>query len=115
MRRFFSIADAVIVPLRTGGGTRLKILESFAAMVPVISTAKGAEGIDCQNGYHILIAQNNSHDFISKAKILTGNKSLQRKLINNAHNLVVQKYSIPVASRYLHEVITQAENQASWR
>ena len=108
MRRFFSIADAVIVPLRTGGGTRLKILESFAAMVPVISTAKGAEGIDCQNGYHILIAQNNSHDFISKAKILTGNKSLQCKLINNAHNLVVQKYSIPVASRHLHEVITQA-------
>ncbi|MFC1938362.1 glycosyltransferase family 4 protein [Chloroflexota bacterium] len=112
MRRFLSVADAVIVPLSVGGGTRLKILESFAARVPVISTAKGAEGIDCQDGCHILIAQKNANDFINKLKILAENESLQQKLICNAYDLVVQKYSIPVASRYLQETIRQVESQA---
>lgn len=112
MRRFLSIADAVIVPLSTGGGTRLKILESFAARVPVISTAKGAEGIDCQDGCHILIAQNNANDFVNKVKILAENESLQKKLTSNAYDLVVQKHSILVASRYLQEAIRQAESQA---
>lgn len=111
MRRFLSIADAVIVPLTIGGGTRLKILESFASQVPVISTAKGAEGIDCQNGQHILIAQRNADDFINKIKVLAENESLRKKLISNAYDLVVEKYSIAVASRCLHEVIMEAESQ----
>jgi len=111
MRRFLSIADAVIVPLSIGGGTRLKILESFASKVPVISTAKGAEGIDCQNGRHILIAERDADDFINKIKVLAESQSLRRELISNAYDLVVQKYSIPAASRRLHEVIMEAEGQ----
>lgn len=111
MRRFFSAADAIITPLRFGSGTRIKILESFAARVPVISTKKGAEGIDCQDGYHLLIAQNNTSDLISKIKLLAANESLRQKLIDNAYNLVVQQYSIPVASRCLTEAITQARGQ----
>ena len=111
MRRFLSAADAVIVPLRFGSGTRLKILESFAAGVPVISTEKGAEGINCQDGYHLLIAQNSAHDFMNKIKLLAANKSLQQKLNDNAYNLVVQQYSISVASRCLTEAIAQAQGQ----
>jgi len=111
MRRFLAIADAVIVPLSMGGGTRLKILESFAARVPVISTAKGAEGIDCDDGHHFLAAQRSADDFINKVTILAGNKSLRQKLISNAFNLVVQKYSIGVASKRLQEVIMEAGSQ----
>jgi glycosyltransferase involved in cell wall biosynthesis len=48
-------ADAVIVPLRTGGGTRLKILEAMAAGRPVISTSVGAEGIEATDGVDILL------------------------------------------------------------
>lgn len=57
-----SIADAVrrswaaVVPLRQGGGTRLKILEAMALGTPVISTTKGAEGLDVHPGSDILIA-----------------------------------------------------------
>jgi glycosyltransferase involved in cell wall biosynthesis len=111
MRRFLSVADAVIVPLRFGSGTRLKILESFAARVPVISTEKGSEGINCQDGYHLLIAQDNAHDLVNKIKLLASNKSLQQKLIDNAYNLVVQQYSVSVASRCLTEAIVQAQNR----
>lgn len=111
MRRFLSAADVVIVPLRFGGGTRLKILESFAARVPVISTDKGAEGIDYRDGSHILIAQNNAYDFINKIKLLAANKSLRQTLIDNAYNLVMQQYSISQASRCLTEAITQAQGR----
>ncbi len=49
-------AWAAIVPLRVGGGTRLKILEALALGTPVVSTSKGAEGLDLQDGEHLLIA-----------------------------------------------------------
>ena len=47
---------ASVVPLRAGGGTRLKILESMALGTPVVSTSKGAEGLDVTDGENILIA-----------------------------------------------------------
>ena len=112
MRRFLSVADAVIVPLSIGGGTRLKILESFAASVPVISSAKGAEGINCQDGHHILIAQRNADDFIRKIRMLAENEDLRQKLTTNAYDMVVQKYSIPVAAKCLQDAIMQTRNQA---
>jgi len=48
-------ADLAVVPLQDGGGTRMKILDYFAAGVPVISTAKGIEGIPVENGREALI------------------------------------------------------------
>lgn len=110
MRRFLAVADAVIVPLSIGGGTRLKILESFAANVPVISTAKGAEGIDCRDGHHILIAQRTAHDFINKLKLLAENENLSKKLVRNAFNLAVRKYSAPMVRKQLEKIISWCEN-----
>ena len=49
-------AHAVLVPLRYGGGTRLKVLEAMSHGVPVISTQLGAEGLDAVDGRHLLIA-----------------------------------------------------------
>jgi glycosyltransferase involved in cell wall biosynthesis len=49
-------AKTLLVPLDSGGGTRLKILEAFAAGLPVISTAIGAEGIEAQPGKHLTIS-----------------------------------------------------------
>jgi glycosyltransferase involved in cell wall biosynthesis len=111
MRRFLAVADAVIVPLSMGGGTRLKILESFAARVPVISTAKGAEGIDCEDGHHLLIARSTAADFATKIKILAASADLRQQLADNAYDLVSDKYSIPVASRCLQDIIAHATAQ----
>ncbi|MEI9811564.1 MAG: glycosyltransferase family 4 protein [Acidobacteriota bacterium] len=54
---YYAEAVASLVPLKTGGGTRLKILESFAAGVPVVSTAVGAEGLDAIPDQHFLLAE----------------------------------------------------------
>ncbi|MEI8213215.1 MAG: glycosyltransferase family 4 protein [Planctomycetota bacterium] len=50
-------ASLLAVPLVTGGGTRLKILEAFAAGLPVVSTPVGAEGIDARDGESLLISE----------------------------------------------------------
>jgi glycosyltransferase involved in cell wall biosynthesis len=57
VRPWYRSAFAVVVPLRTGSGTRLKILEAMAAGVPVISTRLGAEGLDIRDGENILLAE----------------------------------------------------------
>jgi sugar transferase (PEP-CTERM/EpsH1 system associated) len=56
VRPYYHDALAAIVPLRTGGGTRLKILEAMAAGVPVVSTPLGAEGLTVTPGENILLA-----------------------------------------------------------
>ena len=45
-----------VVPLLAGSGTRLKILEAWAAGLPVVSTTIGAEGLPARDGEHLLIA-----------------------------------------------------------
>ena len=56
VRPYVAQAEAFIVPLRIGGGTRLKILEALAMQKPVVSTTVGAEGLDLSHGEHLLIA-----------------------------------------------------------
>ena len=53
---YFRQADVLLVPLRYGAGTRVKILEAMAAGLPVVTTSKGCEGIDVRNGEHLMIA-----------------------------------------------------------
>jgi|RhiMetdeSRZDD1v2_1073273.scaffolds.fasta_scaffold03861_13 glycosyltransferase involved in cell wall biosynthesis len=50
-------AGVLAVPLEAGGGTRLKILEAFAAGLPVVSTPVGCEGLRVANGEHLVIAE----------------------------------------------------------
>lgn len=56
VRPYVAQAEAFIVPLRIGGGTRLKILEALAMQKPVVSTSVGAEGLALAHGKHLLIA-----------------------------------------------------------
>jgi glycosyltransferase involved in cell wall biosynthesis len=56
VRPYLERAAVSVVPLRVGGGTRLKIYEAMAAGVPVVSTAIGAEGLPLRHGEHLLIA-----------------------------------------------------------
>ena len=55
VRPYLHAASALIVPLRIGGGSRLKILEALAAGTPVISTAVGAEGLPLVDGQHAVV------------------------------------------------------------
>jgi len=76
-----------IVPLRAGGGTRLKILEAMALGRPVVSTSIGAEGLEVEDGKNIMIADN-TEEFAEKVMMLLRNKDKYKKIVENARRLV---------------------------
>jgi glycosyltransferase involved in cell wall biosynthesis len=82
---------ACIVPLRVGGGTRFKILEAMALGTPVVSTLKGAEGLDVEPGKHILIADT-PEEFAMQTVSLLRNPELRNMIATNAAFLVNEKY-----------------------
>jgi len=57
VRPFLARSALMVVPLRIGGGSRLKILEAFAAGLPVISTRIGAEGLNVEDGVHLAVVE----------------------------------------------------------
>jgi glycosyltransferase involved in cell wall biosynthesis len=78
-----------IVPLLTGGGTRLKILESLALGTPVVSTSKGAEGLDLVPGRDILIADEPA-DFADAVLRVLRDASLRETLSGNGRRAVAR-------------------------
>jgi glycosyltransferase involved in cell wall biosynthesis len=81
-----------IVPLRIGGGTRLKIYEAMAAGVPVVATSIGAEGLAVEDGQHIHLA-NDPESFAARCLALLEDRSLNRSLSTAALELVSAKFS----------------------
>ena len=84
-----------IAPLISGGGTRLKILEAMGLGVPVITTSKGAEGLDVTHGENILITDN-PHQFAEYVIQLINDPQLRQSIIINAEQLVKNRYDWPV-------------------
>jgi glycosyltransferase involved in cell wall biosynthesis len=82
---------ASVVPLRAGGGTRLKILEALALGTPVVTTSKGAEGLDVCHGEHLLIADDPA-GFAACVVDLLRDVGLRAKLAANGKRLVEEKY-----------------------
>ncbi len=58
VRPYVARAEVFVVPLRVGGGTRLKILEAFSVGIPVVSTTVGAEGLGVRTEEEILLGDN---------------------------------------------------------
>jgi glycosyltransferase involved in cell wall biosynthesis len=84
-------ADLIVVPIRYGGGTRIKILEAFAHRIPVVSTTIGAEGIDAAGGQEILFGDTPSL-FAEQCVRLLRDEDLRRRIVHAAHRLFVHKY-----------------------
>jgi polysaccharide biosynthesis protein PslH len=89
---YMSEAAVSVVPLLTGGGTRLKILEAFAARVPVISTRLGAEGISAQAGRHFIEA-NSPAEFANAIIKVLATPSLATALVSEAFELCESRFS----------------------
>jgi glycosyltransferase involved in cell wall biosynthesis len=91
VRPFVWGAQVYVVPLRFGGGTRLKILEAFAMHKPVVSTSLGCEGIECRNGKELIIADSPS-DFADAVILLLHDPAKREALSSNALQLVEATY-----------------------
>lgn len=80
-----------VVPLRMGGGTRLKILEAMALGTPVVSTSKGAEGLDVENGKHLLIGDT-PNEFATQTVRVLREPELRKLLAVRAAQFVKERY-----------------------
>ena len=92
MRPYFSVASIFVVPLFQGSGTRLKILEAFACCRPVVSTSKGAEGINAISGKHLLIGDT-VEEIVSHICDLWSDNLLRERIVQNAFELFEKEYS----------------------
>lgn len=81
-----------IIPLRFGSGMKIKTFDAVYKGLPAVSTSIGAEGIDVENGKHILIADD-SKTFANHVNLLLEDPNLSESLALNARNLAQNKYT----------------------
>jgi glycosyltransferase involved in cell wall biosynthesis len=93
-----------LAPIRLGGGTRLKILEAMALRTPIVSTSKGAEGLEARHEEHLLIADS-AEDFAHAVIRLLTDTRLRERLAASAHQLVRDRFDWSVVMpRFLNLV-----------
>jgi glycosyltransferase involved in cell wall biosynthesis len=88
---YLAQAAVLVVPLRIGGGSRIKILEALAAGKAVVSTSIGAEGLEVRSGKHLLIADRPS-EFARCVEELLASKDARARLGEEGRKLVNDRY-----------------------
>jgi glycosyltransferase involved in cell wall biosynthesis len=106
MRPYISAATVVVVPLRVGGGTRIKILEASAAAKAVVASRVGAEGLDLAEGREIILADD-PKEFGGAIVELLRDPQRRRRLGRAAREKIVERYSQAGVGRSLDEVLTR--------
>ncbi|HJT56880.1 MAG TPA: glycosyltransferase family 4 protein [Ktedonobacteraceae bacterium] len=100
---FWKSAAVLAVPLLSGGGVRVKILEAMAMGVPVVSTTIGCEGLAVQHDVHLLVADT-PEDFARACAKLLADKELAQRLTKNARQLILERYDAKIALRTLDSI-----------
>ena len=112
VRPFMREAACHIVPLRTGGGTRLKILNSWAMGKPVVSTSLGCEGLEAIDGENILV-RDDPKDFAAAIRAVLDNPALRRRLSDGGRETVARLYSWDILGRELIDLYLAAAHAGS--
>ena len=95
---------AVYLPIRSGGGTRIKILEAWALGVPVLSTAVGAEGLPADNGEHLRCFETPAEGCEALRRVLAGEAAA---LCANGRQLVEERFSHDAAIARIRQLVSQ--------
>jgi glycosyltransferase involved in cell wall biosynthesis len=103
---FIKKSKISVVPLRYGGGTRLKILESMTCGTPVVSTSLGCEGLDVTNHRDITIADS-PNDFAQAVIELLGSQEMNKRFAEMGKKLVDDFYSLKANTIKLEKLIKE--------
>jgi sugar transferase (PEP-CTERM/EpsH1 system associated) len=112
VRPFMAAAAVYIVPLRIGGGTRLKIFEAMSMGKAVVSTTVGAEGLPVTNGTHLALADS-PQLFAQTVLGLLRNVEPRRTLEAAAHALVLERYDWSAVAGDLEEALVRFARPAT--
>jgi glycosyltransferase involved in cell wall biosynthesis len=104
-------ADIVVVPLRYGSGTRLKILEAAAHRIPVVSTTIGAEGLGFEDNRHLLIADD-AVTFAAACLRLLEDPILRQRLADEAEKAFLTDYQWQGARQRITTLVRAVAHQA---
>ena len=104
---YYESTGVMIVPLRAGGGMRVKILNALAQGLPIVSTTLGYEGIDAEPNRHLLVADT-AEAFAQATLDLLENKQLANELGHNGRQLIQSTYDYRAACRPLEALYQQA-------
>jgi glycosyltransferase involved in cell wall biosynthesis len=107
---YIYISDVTVAPLTLGGGTRLKILEYMAFSKPVVSTSKGAEGLNVIHNENIIISDN-WNDFSKEIVGLLLDSSKRSKIGNNGKKLIEENYTWESTANIYFDTYTQILEQ----
>jgi glycosyltransferase involved in cell wall biosynthesis len=107
IRPYFERATAVVVPLLSGGGTRLKVLDAFAARRAVVSTRVGAEGIEAEDATHLLL-RDDPDTFAQAVVSLLDDRAKRQELAAAARKLAETEYDWHVLAGRLERVLEAA-------
>jgi glycosyltransferase involved in cell wall biosynthesis len=110
VRPWFAAAGAVIVPLRHGGGTRLKILEALAAGCPLVSTHKGAEGLQLDDGLHLRLAET-AHDLAEALLWCLREPEMAQAMAERGRARVAELYSWEANEARVREIVSALSRQ----
>ncbi len=105
LSNLLEIADIAIVPILQGTGVRIKILDYMAAGLPIITTRKGIEGIEAENGKHAIILDTVDKRFIDAILNLAIDKVWQRTLGENAFELASAKHNRESVQDIVNEML----------
>ena len=107
VRPYVHGASAFIVPLRMGGGTRLKVLEAMAMRIPIVSTSIGCEGINVRDEESILIADEPSAFADAVVRVLS-DAALRARLTAAGAELVHREYEWQVVGEGIERLLLEA-------
>ena len=103
----YGSADVVVVPMRAGAGTRIKLLEAFAHGVPVVASSQAAAGLDVVDGRHLLLADGAQATAAAVETVLS-DASLANELADEAGRLVRERYSTDAVIPTIREFLARA-------
>ncbi|GFO60116.1 glycosyl transferase family 1 [Geomonas silvestris] len=107
LRPYYQKALVAVIPLRSGGGTRLKIIEALSTGTPVVSTSVGCEGLEVSDGEHIMIADS-PEAFAAKVVSLIEDSSQWLRLSSQGRELVEKTYDWEYLTASLRKVYQAA-------
>jgi glycosyltransferase involved in cell wall biosynthesis len=111
-RPYLERSRVLVVPLRYGGGTRLKILEALAAGLPVVSTSIGCEGLGLEHEHDVLIADDPAA-FARCVDRVLADDDLCHRLAKNGRLTAERRFDWSQIGGAMHEVLSQVvENRA---
>jgi polysaccharide biosynthesis protein PslH len=109
---YFERAALGLIPLRVGGGMRVKMIEMMSAGMPIVSTSQGAEGNEATDGVHYVRADD-ARSFADAVIGLLRDREARQRLAAAGRAFVEERYALDVVARSLEALLHEATDRAA--